>query len=66
MWCYTEDLQTTNTIIHTLETRLAALTKDHSMEMENSTHKVCKPCAGWHSIWLKQSRACTVKICTKT
>ncbi|XP_028995899.1 pericentrin isoform X2 [Betta splendens] len=40
MWCYIEELQTTNTIIHTLENRLAALSKDHSEEMQKQTHKL--------------------------
>lgn len=40
MWCHTEELQTRMTLIHTLENRLAALSKQHDAEMERNTQKV--------------------------
>ncbi|XP_073339040.1 pericentrin isoform X2 [Pagrus major] len=39
MWCYTEELQTRMTIIHTLEKRLAALSEEHTVEMQRNTQK---------------------------
>ncbi|XP_034381587.1 pericentrin isoform X4 [Cyclopterus lumpus] len=40
MWCHTEELQTRLTIIHTLENRLSALTKQHDAEMQRNTQKL--------------------------
>ncbi|KAM8737047.1 pericentrin isoform 2-T2 [Acanthopagrus schlegelii] len=40
MWCYTEELQTRMTIIHTLEKRLAALSEEHNAEMQSNPQKV--------------------------
>ncbi len=34
MWSHTEELQTRLTIIHTLENRLAALSKQHDAEIQ--------------------------------
>ncbi|XP_026170864.1 pericentrin isoform X4 [Mastacembelus armatus] len=44
MWCYTEELQTNMTIIHTLENRLAAMSKAHNAEMQNDTQKLKPIC----------------------
>ncbi|XP_042292883.1 pericentrin isoform X3 [Thunnus maccoyii] len=46
MWCHTEQLQTRMTIIHTLENRLADLSKQHEAEMEKNTQKLKQECAG--------------------
>lgn len=40
MWCYTEELQTRMTIIHTLEKRLSALSEEHNAEMQSNPQKV--------------------------
>lgn len=40
MWCHTEELQTRMTIIHTLEDKLSALSKQHEAEMQRNTQKV--------------------------
>ncbi|XP_068574033.1 pericentrin isoform X2 [Cebidichthys violaceus] len=46
MWCHTEELQTRLTIIHTLENRLSALTKQHDTEMQRNTQKLKQEFAG--------------------
>ncbi|XP_031703854.1 pericentrin [Anarrhichthys ocellatus] len=40
MWCHTEELQTRLTIIHTLENRLSALSKQQDAEMQRNTQKL--------------------------
>lgn len=40
MWCYTEELHTKMTIIHTLEDRLDALSKEQDAEMQRNTQKL--------------------------
>ncbi|XP_074517505.1 pericentrin isoform X9 [Sebastes fasciatus] len=46
MWCHTEELQTRMTIIHTLENRLAALSKQHDAELQRNTQKLKQEFAG--------------------
>ncbi|XP_062295952.1 pericentrin isoform X3 [Scomber scombrus] len=46
MWCYTEELQARMTIIHTLENKLADLSKQHEAEMQNNTQKFKQEFAG--------------------
>ncbi|XP_038584251.1 pericentrin isoform X3 [Micropterus salmoides] len=46
MWCHTEELQTMMTIIHTLENRLAALSKQHDAETQRNTEKLKQDFAG--------------------
>ncbi|XP_035529571.1 pericentrin [Morone saxatilis] len=46
MWCHTEELQTRMTIIHNLEGRLAALSKQHDAEMQRNTQKLKQEFAG--------------------
>ncbi|XP_078134423.1 pericentrin isoform X2 [Sander vitreus] len=45
MWCHTEELQTRMSIIHTLENRLAALSK-HDAELQRNTQKMKQEFAG--------------------
>ncbi|XP_078031283.1 pericentrin isoform X3 [Epinephelus lanceolatus] len=40
MWCHTEELQTKMTTIHTLENRLAAMSKRHDEELQRNTQKL--------------------------
>jgi len=40
MWCLSEELQTRMTIIHTLENRLAAQSKQPVADMQLDTEKV--------------------------
>ncbi|XP_036981473.1 pericentrin isoform X2 [Acanthopagrus latus] len=44
MWCYTEELQTRMTIIHTLEKRLSALSEEHNAEIQSNPQKVSCTC----------------------
>ncbi|XP_031165614.2 pericentrin isoform X4 [Sander lucioperca] len=46
MWCHTEELQTRMSIIHTLENRLAALSKQHDAELQRNTQKMKQEFAG--------------------
>ncbi|XP_030299600.1 pericentrin isoform X3 [Sparus aurata] len=46
MWCYTEELQTRMTIIHTLEKRVAALSEEHNAEMQSNPQKLKREFAG--------------------
>ncbi|XP_053191638.1 pericentrin [Scomber japonicus] len=46
MWCHTEELQARMTIIHTLENKLADLSKQHEAEMSNNTQKLKQEFAG--------------------
>ncbi|KAK9534370.1 hypothetical protein VZT92_009414 [Zoarces viviparus] len=46
MWCHTEELQTRLTIIHTLENRLSALSKQQDAEMQRTTQKLKQEFAG--------------------
>ncbi|KAM3594613.1 uncharacterized protein V6R79_010896 [Siganus canaliculatus] len=46
MWCHTEELQTRITIIYTLESRLAALSKQHSVDMQQKTQQLKQEFAG--------------------
>ncbi|XP_071353542.1 pericentrin isoform X2 [Trachinotus anak] len=39
LWCHTEELQTRMTIIHTLENRLAATSKEHDAKIQKNTQK---------------------------
>ncbi|KAI4804513.1 hypothetical protein KUCAC02_026139, partial [Chaenocephalus aceratus] len=40
MWCLTEELQSRMTIIHTLDSKLAALSKQHDAEVQRNTQKL--------------------------
>ncbi|KAK1894257.1 Pericentrin, partial [Dissostichus eleginoides] len=40
MWCLTEELQSRMTIVHTLDSNLAALSKQHDAEMQRNTQKL--------------------------
>ncbi|XP_039642921.1 pericentrin isoform X3 [Perca fluviatilis] len=46
MWFHTEELQTRMSIIHTLENRLAALSKQHEAELQRNTQKLKREFAG--------------------
>ncbi|XP_029316030.1 LOW QUALITY PROTEIN: pericentrin [Cottoperca gobio] len=46
MWCHTEEMQTRMTIIHTLESRLAALSEQHGAEMQRNSQKLKQEFAG--------------------
>ncbi|XP_044023203.1 pericentrin isoform X3 [Siniperca chuatsi] len=48
MWCHTEELQTRMTIIHTLENRLATLSKQHDAEMQRNKQKLKQEFAREH------------------
>nr|XP_046269155.1 pericentrin isoform X2 [Scatophagus argus] len=45
-WCHTEELQTRMTIIHTLENRFAALSKQHEEEVQRNTQKLKQDFSG--------------------
>ncbi|XP_010784783.1 pericentrin [Notothenia coriiceps] len=46
MWCLTEELQSRMTIIHTLDSNLAALSKQHDAEVQRNTQKLKQEFAG--------------------
>ncbi|KAI9528762.1 hypothetical protein NQZ68_017360 [Dissostichus eleginoides] len=46
MWCLTEELQSRMTIVHTLDSNLAALSKQHDAEMQRNTQKLKQEFAG--------------------
>ncbi|XP_071063370.1 pericentrin isoform X2 [Pseudochaenichthys georgianus] len=46
MWCLTEELQSRMTIIHTLDSKLAALSKQHDAEVQRNTQKLKQEFAG--------------------
>ncbi|KAL3049419.1 hypothetical protein OYC64_008805 [Pagothenia borchgrevinki] len=46
MWCLTEELHTRMTTIHTLDSNLAALSKQHDAEMQRNTQKLKQEFAG--------------------
>ncbi|XP_067335427.1 pericentrin isoform X2 [Channa argus] len=46
LWCHTEELHANNTIIHTLENRLAALSKQHAAEMHTTAQKLKQELSG--------------------